>query len=362
MFNRHNNGKDGAKINLTDYFNCPVTPRQKQYEAVRALVIEKTFIKTVAQKFGYKESTLHTLLMKAKTGKVKLFPQVFKGPQGRRSSLELQDEIIHYRKQQYSSIDIEQILIKKGIEISARTIERILKDAGFGKLKRRTSKERGYTLKNKVVSKRSFGLDFKKLEPFNVDCPAVGIFFFIPYIIESGILNVMKKCKLPDSSDINCTQAALAMLALKIMGEKRLTHICKYDQESGLGVFAGLNVLPKSTYMNTYSCRTSEKMLLDSQQEVLQSLQGKFPEFYNSSFINLDFHAIPHYGEEETMEKVWSGAKNKSLRGVHTVFAQDSQSNAIVYTRADILRSEESKEVKKFVDYWKRINGDVKET
>ena len=34
----------------------------------------------------------------------------------------------------------------------------------------------------------------------------------------------------------------------------------------------------------------------------------------------------------------------------------------ILYTRADILRNEEADEVKKFVAYWKDIQGNVDET
>ena len=50
------------------------------------------------------------------------------------------------------------------------------------------------------------------------------------------------------------------------------------------------------------------------------------------------------------------------MKADNTVFAQDSQSNAILYTRADILRSEEAQEVKKFVSYWKSLHGDPIET
>jgi hypothetical protein len=119
-----------------------------------------------------------------------------------------------------------------------------------------------------------------------------------------------------------------------------------YDQEPGLGVFAGLNVLPKSTYMCTYSCNTSESMLIDFQREAVGIFRKKYPDFYSSQFINLDFHSIPHYGEDESMERIWCGSRGKTLRGSNTVFAQDSQSNAILYTRADILRKEEADEIK----------------
>ncbi|RLJ03885.1 MAG: transposase, partial [Candidatus Aenigmatarchaeota archaeon] len=135
-----------------------------------------------------------------------------------------------------------------------------------------------------------------------------------------------------------------------------------YDREPGLGIFAGLNVLPKPTYMNTYSCRCSESQVMNLQSKVITSLKKRYPDLYSSDYINLDFHSIPHFGEDSEMEKVWCGARGKTMKGANTVFVQDSQSNTILYTRADILRNEEAGEIKKFVAYWKNINSRVNET
>jgi hypothetical protein len=82
---------------------------------------------------------------------LKLFPDVAKGPQARRTSPALQEKIIHYRKQNNSAEDIHNILTDDGDEVSPRTIERILKQAGFKKLKRRTHVELGITTKNKLI-------------------------------------------------------------------------------------------------------------------------------------------------------------------------------------------------------------------
>ena len=62
------------------------------------------------------------------------------------------------------------------------------------------------------------------------------------------------------------------------------------------------------------------------------------------------------------MEKAWCGARGKVMKGANTVFAQDGESNVIMYTRADILRREEAAEIKKFISYWQRVNGKVNET
>jgi len=350
------------QLALMDYFNQPVSQRQKQYEAVRAIVIGNDPIDQVAEKYGYQPSTIYALLRDAKAGRIALFPTVSKGPQKRQTPSDIQDTIIALRKQALSTPDIYQHLLEEGIKSSISTIQRILKVAGFAKLPRRTNRELGKCTTKKVIPERVAMLDFSTLEPFDVDTPCVGIFFFLPYILESNILDVVKRCKLPSSSDIDAVSACLSMLLLKLMGRHRLSHIGRYDQEPGLGVFAGVNVLPKATYMNTYSCRCSETQLMALQNKVICALKKQYPDFYQSDYINLDFHSIPHYGDESEMEKVWCGARGKTMKGANTVFAQDSQSNAILYTRADILRSEEANEVKKFVAFWKEVQGNVDET
>ncbi|MCP4760360.1 MAG: helix-turn-helix domain-containing protein [archaeon] len=362
MTNRHNKTLKKKHFDLLNYFIAPKSKRQKQYEAIRAIIIEKIPLEKVALKFNYKSSTLYSLLRDAKAKRIELFPDVKKGPKRKKTQEDIQNKIIELRKQSLSTDNIHSKLHEINITISARTIERVLKNAGFKKLKRRTYKELGKTIKNKIIPGRAEHLDFSELKPFNIDCPSAGIFFFIPYILESGVLDVVKECKLPESSSIGSTQANLSMLLLKLIGVKRLSHIGAYDQEVGLGIFAGMNNLPKPSYMDTYSCRCSETQLMDLQNKIITSFKKKYPWLYNNGFINLDFHSIPHYGDESEMEKIWCGAKGKSIKGANTVFAQDSKSNAILYTRADILRKEESNEVKRFVDYWKKINNTIKET
>ena len=297
-----------------------------------------------------------------KSGEICFFPEPKKGPQQRHFSFEIQKQIFRYRNKKLSHTDICGLLNKKGINISSQTVSRILADAGFPKLKRRTNKELGLTVRNKIIPERSENLNLKKLEKFSVDTPIVGIFFFIPYIIETGIIDILQKPLLPGSSAIGAVQACLSMLALKLIGNERLGNMESYDKEPGLGVFAGLNVLPINTYMSTYSCLSSTEMILDFQKQIVKKLKQKYPNSYNGNFINLDFHSIPHYGEFSEMEKVWVGAKHKTMKGADTVIAQEAKSNMVLNTRADILRKEESDEVLKFVEYWKEINTNVSET
>ncbi len=347
---------------LVNFFLKPPTPKQKQYEAVRAFVVDKLSAQEVADKFNYKLSSVYTFIKMVKSGETNFFPKHKNGPKKRHFSFEIQKQIFRYRNKNLSHTDICKLLNRKGINISAQTVSRILADAGFPKLKRRTNKELGLTVRNKIIPDRSENLDFKRLKKFSVDTPVVGIFFFVPYIIETGIIDILQKSPLPSSSVIGTVQACLSMLALKLIGNERLSNMESYDKEPGLGVFAGLNVLPKNTYMSTYSCLCSTEMILDFQKQIVKNLKKKYPTSYNGNYINLDLHSIPYNGEVSEMEKVWVGAKHKTMKGADTVIAQDSKSNMILYTRADILRKEEADEVLKFVEYWKEINGNVLQT
>jgi transposase len=182
MIKRHNKTLNSPRLDLTDFFKNPASPRQKQYEVIRAIVIDGDSIEEAAKRYGYKPSTVYSILRDAKAGKIELFPSIKRGPQQKQIGSDIQDKIIAYRKMRISASEIRDRLAEDAIEISTRTVERTLKDAGYRKLKRRSYSELGITLKRKIIPERSEHLDFSELEPFNIDCPSAGCFFFIPYI------------------------------------------------------------------------------------------------------------------------------------------------------------------------------------
>lgn len=351
------------KSNLRLFFSQPETAAQRQYEAIRAIVMDELSVEDVSKKFTYSVHTLRSIMRDIKVGKLELFPsRGLKGPKERQTPDYMRSLILSYRKLDLSCKDIADRLHQEGYKISKSTVENIIADAQLPKLPRRTNAERGLTQNNQFIPERTTPLDFSKLEPFSIDAPACGIFFFLPYIIESGIIPIISACGLPESSSINATHACLSMLVLKLIGNERLSHMDAYDHEPSLGLFAGLNVLPKSTYMATYSCRTNEEMVMRLQSQVIVQFKKIFPSFYTGEYINLDFHSIPHFGTESQMEHVWCGARGKAMKGANTLLAQDSQSNVVLYTHADVLRKDEPTAIKEFVSYWKKIANDMSGT
>jgi len=78
MNNRHNKTLNRSEIDLADYFKKPSSPRQRHYETIRAIALDGDSIKVVAKRYGYKISTIYSLLRDAKAGKTELFPFIKK--------------------------------------------------------------------------------------------------------------------------------------------------------------------------------------------------------------------------------------------------------------------------------------------
>ncbi len=76
------------KMNLVSFFTCTdkMSDEQRQYEAIRAVVVENEKISIAAKKFGYKTASLKSFINQVKTGKRKLFPKKKRGPKKRQIS------------------------------------------------------------------------------------------------------------------------------------------------------------------------------------------------------------------------------------------------------------------------------------
>lgn len=347
---------------LKAYFLNPKTPNQRQYEALRAYVIDGATAKEAASRFGFTTKSLYALAHDLRSGQLEIFPKRVTGPKDRRVTPYLRDRVITFRKQNLSTADIKALLDKENVVVSQSTIERILKDAGFTKLKRRKAITRGLSKKNTVLPQSAGNIDFTDLKPFKAECQVAGLFFFLPYIIESGIMEAIDLLPLPQSNQIGKKQAFLSFLALKLIGQPRLSHVRQYDHDQGFGFFAGLNFLPKPTYMGTYSCLVSADVCAQLQKDIVRCTRSWAPELFSGRTINLDFHSIPHFGDGDEMEKVWCGARNKALKGANTFFASDAETNALLYANADVLRKESSSQVWRFIEYLQDIKGVVEET
>jgi len=349
------------KIIMRDanFFLHPEHEWQRRYEAIRASFVDRLPAKIIADKFGYSPGYIHLLRHQFIHEKIDFAEPVPEGKAARRRvDSKLRQKICAWREHRLSAGEITQLLSEEGIEISIRTVERVLAEEGFPKLPRRSRLKLGFTVKGAEVPAVSEAITISELEGKIFDCDAAGVFLFAPFIEKLDIKKIVSAAGLPGSKVIPATSYFLSFLALKLMGTERYAHVGDHAFDPGLGLFAGLNAIPKCTALSTYSYGLDSIHLLGLQRAFVK--QASKLGLYDNNVINLDFHTVPHFGDESVLEAHWAGAKSKRMKGALTLFAQDATSKLILYTTADIKRDEADDQVLHFLSFWKKIHRGMK--
>jgi len=147
----------------------------------------------------------------------------------------------------------------------------------------------------------------------------------------------------------------LSLLALKLIDKERHSHISDFNFDEALGVFAGLNILPKTTFASDYSYRT----VRENQQRFLAGWIAKLlprldPE---PDAFSLDFHSIPHRGQDNGLENHYVPMRGKAVPSILTFFAQAVKSRLLCYSDATIVREQAAEQLLKFVEFCRSILG-----
>jgi transposase len=343
------------------FFLQPVHEWQRRYEALRASFVERLPARVVAERFGYSLAYVHLLRHLFTHQKIDFSEPEPEGKANRRRiDAGLRSKICNWREHRLSAGEITALLSKEGLEISVRTIERVLAEEGFPRLPRRSRLKLGFTVQGAQVPAVAETLALADMPTSRFESQAAGVWLFAPFIEQLNLPQVVQEAGLPGTKSIPALSYFLSFLALKLIGTERYAHLPEHGFDPGLGLFAGLNVLPKCTAMSTYSYGLDAVHLLKLQQSFVQ--QAARLRLYDADLINLDFHTIPHFGEQSVLENHWAGSRNKAMKGALTLFAQDAASKLIVYTAADIQRNETNEQVLSFLSFWKKLRRGLKPT
>ena len=339
------------------YFSTMATPTHRRYEALRAFYHEGLRATEAALKVGYSpqyfKKVRSEFAHQLRDGINPFFPLQKTGPKKRSTNPDTIDLIIAYRKQNYSINDIKVALDAEGLKISIDTIDQILKDEGFAPLPKRTRQERlSVAIPKKIDAPRSISLEIRD-EEFSTEIGA-GPLVFLPLLEELGIIDAIQKSGFPGTSEIDDVQSMLSFLALKLMGGLRWSHDTKWNLDRVLGLFAGLNVLPKTTTLSTYSYRITRAQ----NREFLLHLSRIFKnDAAEEGEFNLDFKAIPHWGDASILERNWSGSRSKSIKSLLSLIVEDPATGYLSYTDAEVKHSNQNDAILDFVDFWKVGRG-----
>jgi len=331
-------------------FTAPAEPNQRRYEALRAYFTEEQSAEAVAERFGYTRATVETLVRDWRAGRLELFASSRPGPRRQPRKDRARTLALTLRRQGRSLREIERALHAEGVPLSRTAIWELVGEEGLGRLEAEPEAE-----PLALVAPKSRRLLAKDWAPHQISSEHAGLFLLMPELVELELGRLVAKAGYPSTTQLAALNSLLALLALKLQEERRRSHVYDVVHDRAMGLFCGLNALPKRTHLTGYSYRTTRAHNL-ALLEALVQRQRALGLISGESF-NLDFHAIMSYGEDEILEEHYVPRRSQRTRAVLTFFAQDGDTATLCYANADLSKSEQPHEIIRFCEFWQTSTG-----
>jgi hypothetical protein len=346
----------GAPKSISDcrrYFLEPSSAKQRQYEALRAYFVEQRPSADAAQAFGYTPASFQVMCHHFRREPAPSFfvsPQP--GPRSQPKKSVARDLIVELRKHNHSVYEISEVLKSRELVLSPTGVREVLKAEGFAPLPRRLDEERPDRPRptvEPVADVRQLSLT-----PRSFETACGGLFLFVPGLVALGLEQLAEAARLPGSKMIPASHALRSMLALKLWSIEHRSHAMPHVADEGLSLLAGLNVIPKRSFLSEYSCRVGHEQIVDLQAGYHKRMAAD--GLYQGESFNLDFHSIPYYGEHPLVQCHFVAMRSRRQKSVLTFLAQDLGGRAFCYCNADLRKGEESEEIFRFIAFWKRVH------
>ena len=342
---------------LAQVFEQPTCPVHRRFEVCRAYFLNRLTAPAIAHRFG-----LHVGAVQAIVRDFAANPdldQFFRSTQpGRKTSPKreaLSERALELRRQGRSVGQIRVQLSAEGHPVSESYLAAILRSQGFLPLRRRGRPPRpGAPARDgseipAIADIRELSLEAGRTLPTQ----AAGLFLFLPLLLDSHFSQAVQAAGYPGTQQLPALQAMLSLLAPKLLGKRRVSHVSDLCTDEGAGLFAGLNVLPKTTYATAYSYQTERLM----NERLVDELTRRVPLKEPPLCFNLDFHAIPFRGQKADLENHWVPKSHREQPAVMAFVAQEAERRVMCYATANVVRAEADTLVVKFADHWHTLTG-----
>jgi hypothetical protein len=351
--------KTNPNYNYSSYFTEPSSATHKQYLALRRFFADGYTAGQVAKECGYSTSTVYSMVrdFKEKMGGGDSEDPFFKENKTGRKPVdrkgEIEETVINLRKKYFSVPDILIATDAMGFGLTIYSIEKIITDAGFARLPRRDKQFKSDAVSSyepKLAAPISCHLPIPKPdEPDEFSSQLAGLLCVLPVIVKYGIGEIIDKSPYPETKDISRISSILSFVALKLSNIKRYSADDIWCMDRGMGLFAGLNVLPKTAWFSSYSSAVTRDMNIS----FLKSLHSVWLEnSLLSDTVNLDFTAIPYWGDDDPFENNWSGKRGKALASIQAVLAQDPESGLLCYGDTTVRHDGQDDVILEFLDFY----------
>ncbi len=305
-----------------------------------------------ASRFGYTTAAFESVVRDFRAGDREFFIQRRPGPKTAPGKDAARARIVELRRAGHSIDEIAVALRAEGTPLNRTGISEVVAEEGFERLWRRPEPARGAPRRDTLP--RAKVIDFDEL-PQRCDTKLAGLLLAVPDLVALDLPAMVTAAGYPGTRVIPAISSLLSLLALKLVGVRRVSHVDDLAADPAAGLFAGLAALPKATALSTYSYRLSHQR----QRRFLAALDTSMlgAGLAAGGDFDLDFHAVMHWGEDAALEKHYVPRRSQRTRSVLTFFAQDAGTHNLVYANADIAKADQAREVLVFCDHWRQVSG-----
>jgi len=338
------------------FFLEPSSPKQRQYEALRAYFTEELPSAQAAHAFGYTPGSFQVMCHQFRREPTPSFCVAPRpGPRSQPKKSAARDLIVELRKRNHSVYEISEVLKSRDLGLSPTAVREVLRAEGFAPLPRRLDEERPERPHPTIEA--TADVRQLSLAPRRFETACGGLFLFVPGLVALALDKLAKSATLPGSKMIPASHALRSMLALKLWSIEHRSHVMPHVADEGLSLLAGLNVIPKRSFLSEYSSRVGHQQIVDLQSAYHKQIDGD--GLFKGESFNLDFHSIPYYGEHPLVQCHFVAMRSRRQKSVLTFLAQDIDGRAFCYSNADLRKGDESEEIFKFIAFWKGVHGEL---
>ena len=339
---------------LVKAFLQPSNATHRQYEALRAYFVEELPSAEAAKRFGYAPGTFRVLCHKFRRNPDRqFFLPPAKGPHTAPKTDILRERVVALRKQNLSIYDISRTLARAGHTFSPVSVAILLKEEGFARLPRRGDEERSATSHPEVADVadvRQLDLSVRRFRT-----TFGGLFLFVPYLARIPLDTILRQSGFPGTKMVPAGHAVRSLLALKLFGNARHSHVMSDVFDEGLALFAGLNVIPKRAFLTEYSCRINPRCYPSLMRRWFDAVSNL--GLTTGVSFDLDFHTIPYHGDDALVQKHYVSKRSRRQKGVLAFLARDADKRVFCYANADLRKEQQNDEILRFLKYWKQRTG-----
>lgn len=350
-----------AKVRLTrdaKFFLQPDKPLHRQYEALRAYFVEQRPSTEVARSFGYTPGSFRVLchsFRRQQDRQERFFRDPRPGPRSAPTRDKVRELAVAMRKRNLSVYDIQRELRDAGHEVSINSLAILLREEGFARLPRRADDERPETVKPQAAAIAD--VRCLSLTPRTFRTRAAGLFLFVPLMHGLDLAEVARDAALPGTKMIPAEHALRSLLALKLIGRERKSHVMSMVLDEGLALFAGLNAIPKRSYLASYSSRIGRQGNLRLMDAWFRHV-GKLG-LARSGSLDLDFHTVPANTQKEPLQRHYVSRRSRRQQGILVFLARDAEERVLCYSNASVTKEKQADEILRFVEFWERQTNSV---